>query len=90
MRLCKQLQQIWTNLPDGRRIVFAWSEGTLYVRALPLSQMSGVILLGGIATNIGDVIAAEGGPDSSHMKQMLMRGDSIGYAWNGPSCGAAP
>jgi hypothetical protein len=28
---------------------------------LPLSQMSGVILLGGIATNIGDVIAAQGG-----------------------------
>ena len=77
MRLCQQLQQIWANLPNGRRIVFAWSEGTLYVRALPLGQMSGVILLGGIATNIGDVIAAQGGPDSSEMKQMLMSRDPL-------------
>jgi hypothetical protein len=75
--LCQQLQQIWTNLPNGKRIVFAWSEGTLHVRALPLSQMSGVILLGGIATNIGDVIAAQGGPDSSQMKQMLMSRDPL-------------
>lgn len=75
--LCQQLQQIWTNLPNGKRIVFAWSEGTLHGRALPLSQMSGVILLGGIATNIGDVIAAQGGPDSSQMKQMLMSRDPL-------------
>lgn len=77
MRLCQQLQQIWASLPNGRRVVFAWSEGTLYVRALPLGQMSGVILLGGIATNIGDVIAAQGGPDSSEMKQMLMSRDPL-------------
>lgn len=71
--LCKQLQRIWLTLPNDRpRLVFAWSEGSLLVRALPLSQISGVILLGGIATNIGDVIAAQGGPDSSQMKQMLM------------------
>jgi len=76
-RLSRQLQQIWTNLPSGRRIVFAWSEGTLYPRALPLSQMSGVILLGGIATNIGDVIAAQVGPGSSQMKQMLMSRDPL-------------
>ena len=37
--------------------------------------MSGVILLGGIATNIGEVIAAQGGPDSSQMTQMLMSRD---------------
>jgi pimeloyl-ACP methyl ester carboxylesterase len=58
-----QLRQLWDRLPDDRpRVVFAWSEGSLHVRALPLGEIDAVILLGAISTNIADAIAAQGGP----------------------------
>ena len=59
----KQLVTLWAILPtESPRIVFAWSEGSLHARALPLREIDAVVLLGGIATNIGDVIQAQGGP----------------------------
>ncbi len=58
-----QLVTLWSILPSERpRIVFAWSEGSLHVRALPLQEIDAVVLLGGIATNIADVIQSQGGP----------------------------
>ncbi len=70
--LAQQLKQIWQALPaDKPRIAFAWSEGSLHVRALPLNEVAGVIFLGGIATHIGEVIITQGGPPVSQMRQML-------------------
>ena len=57
--------------PCGPRIVFAWSEGSLHVRTLPLDEVDGVILLGGIATNIADVIAWQGGPSKEEFVERL-------------------
>lgn len=67
-----QLRQLWRCLPaGGPRVVLAWSEGTLHVRALPLDEVDAVILLGGIATNIGDVVVAQGGPDRRELLESL-------------------
>ena len=61
--LTGQLVDLWHLLPaDIPRVVFAWSEGTLHVRALPLDEIDALILLGAIATNISDVIEEQGGP----------------------------
>lgn len=52
-----QLLDLWKLLPtDKPRLVFAWSEGSLHVHLLPLVEVDGVVLLGGISTNIRDVI----------------------------------
>ncbi len=70
--LGRQLQDLWSLLPAGRpRIVFAWSEGTLHVRVLPLREIDALVLLGGIATNIGDVIQAQGGPSPESLRMEL-------------------
>ena len=70
--LGRQLRNLWRFLPGGGpRIVFAWSEGSLHVRMLPLDEIDGVILLGGIATNIADVIAWQGGPSKEEFVQRL-------------------
>lgn len=62
-----QLRNLWRFLPEDRpRLVFAWSEGSLHVRDLPVD---GAILVGGIGTNIGDVIRAQGGPDRDALKR---------------------
>jgi len=67
-----QLRNLWRFLPKDRpRIVFAWSEGTLHVRALPMAEINGVILLGGISTNLGDVVRAQGGPPAEVLKAEL-------------------
>lgn len=51
-----QLNSIWEAMPSDRpRIVFAWSEGSLHVPLLPMKEIDGVILLGGISTNISEV-----------------------------------
>ena len=74
--LSRQLRNLWRFLPaEGPRVVFAWSEGTLHVHALPMSEVSGVILLGGIATNIGDVVRAQGGPPAEVLKAELVGKD---------------
>lgn len=82
-----QLQHIWTELPHNKPlVVFAWSEGSLHATQLPLSQASAVILLGGIATNIRDVIVAqatlEGTAEKTHaeLQSLLLapREDMLG------------
>ena len=74
-RLALQLQNLWRNfMPRTRpRLVFAWSEGSLHVRALPLSEVDGVVLLGGISTNIGAVVQAQGGPPPAALKAALSK-----------------
>jgi pimeloyl-ACP methyl ester carboxylesterase len=70
--LGKQLVTLWAILPTERpRIVFAWSEGSLHVRALPMHEVDAVALLGGIATTIGDVIRAQGGPSRDQLQGEL-------------------
>ena len=70
--LARQLHNLWRFLPRDRpRLVFAWSEGTLHVRALPSAELDGVVLLGGIATNISAVIKAQGGPPAEALQKML-------------------
>jgi len=70
--LGKQLKALWRILPaESPKIVFAWSEGSLHVRALPMSEVEAVMLLGGIATTIGDIIRAQGGPFPSQLKEEL-------------------
>lgn len=55
-----QLQVLWKLLPtDKARLVFAWSEGSIHVHLLPLAEVDGVVLLGGISTNIRDVILSQ-------------------------------
>jgi len=70
--LGKQLVALWAILPiDSPRIVFAWSEGSLHVRALPIGEVDAVVLLGGIATTIGDIIQAQGGPSLDQLQGEL-------------------
>jgi pimeloyl-ACP methyl ester carboxylesterase len=70
--LSRQLRNLWRFLPTDRpRVVFAWSEGSLHVHALPREEMDAVILLGGISTNIGDVVRAQGGPTAEELKKEL-------------------
>lgn len=70
--LSRQLRNIWRFLPRDRpRVVFAWSEGALHVRALPVARLDGVVLLGGIATNIAAVIQAQGGPPPEALRKQL-------------------
>ncbi len=80
--LARQLRSLWRFLPRGRpRLVFAWSEGSLHVRALPMSQVDGVVLLGGISTNIAVVVQAQGGPPPAALRKMLTpkkRTDMVG------------
>lgn len=58
--LGKQLNNIWGTMPkDQPRIVFAWSEGSLHVHLLPMREIDGVVLLGGISTNIRDVVLSQ-------------------------------
>jgi alpha-beta hydrolase superfamily lysophospholipase len=55
-----QLNAVWNSIPKDRpRLVFAWSEGSLHVRLLPLQEIDGVIFLGGISTNIRDIALAQ-------------------------------
>ena len=70
--LARQLRNLWRFLPRDRpRLVFAWSEGSLHLGALPLKQVDGLVLLGGISTNIGAVVQAQGGPAPDALKRML-------------------
>jgi pimeloyl-ACP methyl ester carboxylesterase len=70
--LGKQLVGLWAILPtESPRIVFAWSEGSLHIRALPVDEVDAVVLLGGIATTIGDIIRAQGGPSLDQLQQEL-------------------
>jgi hypothetical protein len=63
-----QLRRLWDRLPADRpRVVLAWSEGSLHLRALPLGEVDAVILLGAISTNIADAIAAQGGPEREEL-----------------------
>jgi hypothetical protein len=67
-----QLKTLWSILPaDYPRIVFAWSEGSLHVRALPMNEIGAVVMLGGIATTIGDVIQVQGGPTPAQLREDL-------------------
>ncbi|MCK5106563.1 MAG: alpha/beta hydrolase [Elusimicrobiales bacterium] len=55
-----QLCELWKYLPSSKpRIIFAWSEGTLHALQMPLSDADAIVLLGGISTNIKDVIFAQ-------------------------------
>ena len=74
--LAGQLRNLWRFLPaEGPRIVFAWSEGTLHVRALLIGEIDAVVLLGGISTNIGDIIQAQGGPPPYELRRELVGKD---------------
>ena len=56
-QIMAQLRAIWSKVPKtGPRIVFGWSEGTLHATLLDKSQMDAIILLGGISTNIKDIL----------------------------------
>ncbi|MBI2931257.1 MAG: alpha/beta hydrolase [Planctomycetes bacterium] len=80
--LGRQLRNLWRFLPADRpRVVFAWSEGTLHVRALPMDEIDAVILLGGISSTIADVIQAQGGPSPEALRKELVgksRRDMLG------------
>jgi hypothetical protein len=70
--LGRQLKNLWRFMPDDRpRVVFAWSEGSLHVRALPVGEVGALILLGGISTTIGTVIRAQGGPPPDRLRAEL-------------------
>ena len=72
--LSDQLVRVFRHLPHAHpRLVLAWSEGTLHLRALPLGELDGVVLLGGIATNIADVIASQGGPIRPELESQLSK-----------------
>jgi hypothetical protein len=68
----QQLQQIWGSIPTNKpRLIFAWSEGSLHVPLLPLEQADGVIILGGISTNISDIILWQVGGNKEKMDSLL-------------------
>lgn len=70
--LSSQLRRLWTVLPAEKpRIVFAWSEGTLHVGALPAREIAAVMLLGAIATGLGDAVEAQGGPPAAMLRKEL-------------------
>ncbi len=59
-QISSQLNSIWNSMPkDQPRFVFAWSEGSLHIHLLPMQEINGVIILGGVATNIKDVILSQ-------------------------------
>ncbi|MCB0361911.1 MAG: hypothetical protein KDD35_04285 [Bdellovibrionales bacterium] len=67
-----QIRKEWKNLPSGRpRLVLAWSEGTLHVSQLPLAELDGVVLIGGISTNIREVILWQAGDEREKMEADL-------------------
>ena len=80
--LAEQIRAVARHLPRTHpRLVLAWSEGTLHVRALPLREFDGVVLLGGIATNLSDVITAQGGPPRAELSRQvaaMKRNEMIG------------
>ncbi|MCM2280545.1 MAG: alpha/beta hydrolase [Bdellovibrionaceae bacterium] len=56
-----QIRQVWKTLPESYpKLVFAWSEGSLHVSQLPLGELGGVVIAGGIATGIRDVVLWQG------------------------------
>jgi len=74
--ISKQLVHLWHLLPTSiPRVVFAWSEGSLHVRALPVGEIDALILLGAVATNIGDVIESQGGPSRHDLARELSTAD---------------
>ncbi len=74
--ISKQLVHLWHLLPSSiPRVVFAWSEGTLHVRAIPVGEIDALVLLGAVATNIGDVIEAQGGPSRNDLARELSTAD---------------
>lgn len=55
-----QLLKLWTLLPKNKpRLVFAWSEGSLHIHLLPVHEIDGVVILGGVSTNIKSVILSQ-------------------------------
>lgn len=67
-----QLQNLWRFLPEDRpRVVVAWSEGTLHVSQLPLDEVKGIVFLGGISTDLADIVAAQGGPSKDALMAEL-------------------
>lgn len=67
----RQLRNLWRFLPTKRpRMLLALGEGSLHLRGL-LPEADAVILIGGIATTLADVIAATGGPTSAALKRQL-------------------
>jgi hypothetical protein len=67
-----QIRRLWRRLPtDLPRVVFAWSEGSLHLRTLPLDEVDAVILLGAISTNIADAFVAQGGPRREELARTL-------------------
>lgn len=70
--LTQQIIRLFRHLPRrAPRIVFAFSEGTLHVQSLPLTDLDGVIMLGSIATNISDVVKWQGGPSREDLLREL-------------------
>lgn len=68
--LFQQLSYLWGLLPPNLpRTVFAWSEGSLHIRALPIQELDAVILLGAIGTDIGSVIEWQGGPPREELQR---------------------
>ena len=70
--LKNQLNEIWKSIPkDKPRFVFAWSEGSLHISQLPMDEIDGVVILGGISTNIRDVILWQARNEKSKMLEQL-------------------
>lgn len=56
----KQLNSLWAAMPqDQPRFIFAWSEGSLHVHLLPFQEAQGIVLLGGVSTNLKSVILSQ-------------------------------
>lgn len=67
--IVKQLKEIWGKLPRKKPlIVFAASEGTLHAHQLSLQEAQAVILLGAVATNIGDVFLDQATSEQEKIK----------------------
>lgn len=70
--LGKQLNDLWSTLSTDRpRLIFAWSEGSLHAALSPLNEADGVILLGGISSNIRDVIIEQSRGEESNIEKQL-------------------
>ena len=66
-----QMLDLWQSMPkSGPRVVFAWSEGSLHIHQLPLHETDGVFILGGIATNIRDVILWQAKDKNKMLKEL--------------------
>jgi len=65
----QQLKSIWDSMPANQsRYIFAWSEGSLHVHLLPIQQAQGIVVLGGVSTNLKSVVLAQAKSDAERQE----------------------